>query len=82
MKTTGTIILYGRHDCRDCQSIKNFLDVHGIPYLYIDIDEHPSAALEVTNQTNGYQKIPLLVFPDKTVLIEPNIEEIEEKIKG
>ncbi len=81
MTLPKTITLYGAPHCRDCQRSKNILDSKNIPYLYIDIEQHPSAALEVTSMTNGYQKIPVIVFPDGTVLIEPADEELEKMLR-
>lgn len=82
MNLPKTIILYARQHCRDCQRAKNVLDSKSIPYVYIDVDEHPSAADEVTMLTNGYQKMPVIVFSDGTILIEPTTEELEKNIRS
>lgn len=82
MENPKTIVMYGAPWCGDCRRTKKYLDEHTIPYVYVNMEEHPSAADEVTRLTNGYQKIPTIVFPDGTVLIEPTDEELAAKLKA
>lgn len=78
---TKSIVLYGAEWCRDCRRAKAYLDQHHIPYVYINVEDSEEAAAKVTSLNNGYQKIPVLVLPDDTILIEPSDEELREKIK-
>lgn len=82
MQNPKTIVLYGASWCNECRRTKKYLDEHSIPYVYVNMEEHPSAADEVTKLTNGYQSIPTLHFPSGAVLIEPTDEELEAKIKA
>jgi len=81
MENPKIIVMYGAPWSDDCRKIKNYLDARTIPYVYVNMEEHPSAADEVTQLTNGYQKIPTIVFPDGTVLVEPTEEELGKKLK-
>lgn len=82
MEHPKTIVMYGAPWCGDCRRSKNYLDSHRIPYVYVNLEEHPKAADEVTRLTNGYQKIPTILFPDGTVLVEPTDEELQIKLKA
>lgn len=77
---TKSIVMYGAEWCRDCRRAKAYLDQHHIPYVYVDMEANEDAVEKVTELNNGYQKIPILVLPDNTVLIEPSDEELREKV--
>lgn len=76
-----SIIFYGAEWCPDCIRSKKLLDRLKVPYKYIDLDKVPEASDEVIKINKGMRSIPTIVFPDKSVLVEPSDEELEEKIK-
>jgi len=78
--TTGKITFYGTPYCPDCMRAKSFLDSIGCEYEYINLIEHEEAVEKVIEINKGYQSIPTIVFPDKTVLVEPSNEELEKTI--
>ncbi len=47
--------------CRDCRSVKQFLEEHDIPYTEIDVDADPAASAEVISHV-GKRAIPQLVI--------------------
>ena len=65
------IQFYGAHWCVDCKRTKEYLDLHAVPYDYIDIDIVPGAADKVVELNDGLRTIPTLVFDDGTVYAEP-----------
>ena len=78
---TAPITIYGTHTCSDCQRTKLFLEQQNIPYtiLYIEDDEK---ALEKSLEINGNQTItPTVVFPDGSWMVEPDNEQLLEKLK-
>lgn len=75
------ITMYGAPWCPDCRRSKAVLDKLNVPYVYIDLQEVPDAAEKITALNDGYQKIPTIIFPDKTILVEPSDAELEKKIK-
>jgi glutaredoxin len=78
--TKKIITFYGAQWCADCRVSKRYLDEHGIEYEYIDLEQVPEAATEVERLNNGLQSIPTIVFPDGSVLVEPNNEELAKKV--
>lgn len=74
------IKFYGADWCGDCFRAKKFLTEYEIEFEYIDIDAVPEAA-EYVKKVNpqGFQSIPVLKFADGSVMIEPSIQELEEK---
>ena len=78
---TAPITIYGTHTCSDCRRTKLFLEQQNIPYtiLYIEDDEK---ALEKSLEINGNQTItPTVVFPDGSWMVEPDNEQLLEKLK-
>lgn len=51
-----------------------------VAYHYIDLSVDPSAAETVTKINNGFQSIPTIIFPDGTVLVEPDDDELRKVI--
>lgn len=74
------IIVYGADWCPDCKRSREFLDKNAISYKYINIESTPSASDEVARINNGLKRIPTIVFPDKTVLVEPTNQQLAEKL--
>ena len=74
------IIVYGADWCPDCKRSREYLDQNNIGYKYINIESTPSAADEVTRLNNGLRRIPTIIFPDKTVLVEPTNQQLADKL--
>lgn len=77
---TRSIVVYGAEWCRDCRRAKAFLDQNHIPYVYINVEDSEEAVQKVTELNNGYQKIPVIVLPDGSILVEPSDEELRLKL--
>ena len=55
------VLVYTAAWCRDCRSVKQFLDSHGIVYSEINVDDDPAASDEVMRHV-GKRAIPQLVI--------------------
>ncbi len=74
------LIVYGTTWCGDCHRSRRFLDQNRVPYHWIDVDEHPEAAALIRWLNGGRRKVPTIVFPDGSVLIEPSNAELGRKL--
>ena len=75
------VTMYGTSWCSDCRFAKRWLDAHGIAYDYINIEEDEQAATYVTQVNNGARSVPTLIFPDGSVLVEPNARQLLTKFQ-
>ena len=73
------IVMYSAPWCPDCKRAKKFFEENHIRYLDIDIGKDNEAFLFVERLTRRV-RIPTIVFPDGTILIEPSSVELERKV--
>lgn len=59
--------------------VKDFLARHQIPYQWLDVDEDANARALAEAQCQGALRLPVVFFPDETVLVEPAIRALAEK---
>jgi len=59
--------------------VKDFLARSQIPYEFLDIERDSDALSLVEDANGGTHQLPVVFFPDGTVLIEPSFTEIAEK---
>jgi mycoredoxin len=71
------IVVYGADWCGDCVRARRVLDRRGIRYEYIDVDVQAGAADEAVEAAQGRKNIPVIVFPDGRVLVEPSDPELD-----
>ena len=74
------IKFYGTMWCSDCHRSKEFLDSPKIDSASPDVDEHPEFAKLITQINNGLQRVPTIIFPDGSILVEPTNKELSEKL--
>ncbi len=74
------IVVYGTEWCPDCKRAKAFLREHSQPYHFVDIEKDPEGLAMVEQATQGKRRIPVLVFPDGSQLIEPSNAELASKL--
>jgi thioredoxin reductase (NADPH) len=60
--------------------VKDFLARNEIPYQWLDIERDEQARKLAEAQTNGEKRIPVLIFPDGTSLVEPTPLAVAEKL--
>lgn len=75
-----TITVHGASWCPDARRARNLLDGRGVAYQWFDIDEDKNSEAFVRKANRGSIRIPVIVFPDSSVLIEPANPELEEKL--
>ena len=78
-ETATKIKVYATTWCGDCRMAKRWLDSHGIPFEFIDIEQDDSAAEFVVKVNNGARSVPTIIFPDGSVLVEPSARELAAK---
>ncbi len=77
--TQEKIKMYATTWCGDCRVAKRWFDSRGIPYEYLNIEENEEAAKFVVRVNKGMQSVPTIVFPDGSILVEPNLRQLAEK---
>jgi|TARA_B110000483_G_scaffold100937_1_gene123670 predicted GNAT family acetyltransferase/glutaredoxin-related protein len=71
-----TITMYGAHWSGDCRRAKAWFEQRHIAYTYVDLAEAPDEIDRVLERDSGVKKIPVIVFPDGSHLIEPSNDEL------
>ena len=74
------IIMYGTDWCGDCHRARWFFDNYGIDYTDIDIEANPDAAAKVVAINKGSRSVPTIIFQDGSVLVEPSIQALKDKM--
>ncbi|HEY5982976.1 MAG TPA: FAD-dependent oxidoreductase [Anaerolineales bacterium] len=59
--------------------VKDFLARHQIAYEWLDIDKDAAARAMVEAQSKGELRLPVVFFPDGSVLVDPEIRTLAEK---
>ncbi len=70
------VVVYGTQWCAATQMVRRRLDRLGIPYVYRDMDDEPSAAAQVRWWTGGYASHPTLQIGGQ-ILVEPSTQELQ-----
>ncbi len=76
---TKKITVYATTWCSDCRFAKRWLDSHDIAYDYVNIEENEQAAMYVARVNNGARSVPTIIFPDGSVLVEPDARQLVTK---
>jgi thioredoxin reductase (NADPH) len=61
---------------------RNFLSRNQIPYKWTDPEKHPEVLQRLCDQGIDDGKLPVALFPDGSVLIQPSITELAAKVDG
>ncbi|HEX2997899.1 MAG TPA: glutaredoxin family protein [Anaerolineales bacterium] len=78
--TTPTqIVMYTTEYCPDCVRAKKFFEANNIPYLRVALEGNMKATEFVIQVNHGYRSVPTIIFPDGSILVEPNSEELKAK---
>ncbi len=75
-----SIKVYSTAWCPDCIAAKAVLKSMKVDFEEINIDETPVAENTVIELNHGNRTVPTIVFPDGSVLSEPKITELRQKI--
>ena len=80
METMAEIKMYGTTWCGDCTRAKAFMDEHNVDYDWTNVDEETQFVELVLQLNNGERRVPTMVFPDGSVLVEPSNQELAKKL--
>jgi len=78
--TPSQIVMYTTETCSDCNRAKAFFEANGIDYLRVGLENNVEATEFVTTVNEGLRRVPTIIFPDGSILIEPNWEELRQQI--
>lgn len=74
IRVAGTLWSPRSHD------VKEFLSRHQISYQWLDVDSDEKARALVEAQSNGSLRLPVVFFPDGTVLVEPDTQTLANRV--
>lgn len=60
--------------------VKDFLSRSQIPYKWLDVDADPEARALVEELTGNGASLPVVVFPDRSFLVEPSTQQLAERV--
>ncbi|HJM17246.1 MAG TPA: glutaredoxin family protein [Candidatus Poseidoniia archaeon] len=74
------IKMYGTPTCKDCVIAKQVFQELGTDYEFINIVNDEKATQKAIELNNGVRRIPVILFADNSILVEPNGEELKAKM--
>jgi thioredoxin reductase (NADPH) len=74
IRVAGTLWSLTSHEAKD------FLARHQIPYQWLDIEKDSNARQLVEGVSSAETKLPVIFFPDGTILVQPDLTELAEKV--
>ena len=80
--TPTQIVMYVTEHCADCMRAKKFFEANNIPHLRVGLERDEQAIEFVMGVNNGHRSVPTIVFPDGSVLVEPNLDELNAKFSA
>ena len=72
--------MYGTPTCKDCVIAKQVFEELEMDYEFINIASNPKATKTAIELNNGVRRIPVILFEDNTILVEPTGEELKAKM--
>lgn len=75
------IIMYGTSWCPDCHRAKKAFRKKKIAYTWIDINKDDEGRAYVEKLNNGNRRVPTIIFPDGSMMVEPSTAELYKKFK-
>ena len=78
--STPQIRVYGTSWCPDTTRARQCLDRHNLPYEWCDIEKDGDGCAFVEKVNQGNRSVPTIVFPDGSILVEPNNLTLEKKL--
>jgi mycoredoxin len=77
---TPLIRVYATQWCGDCRRARAAFDKKNVPYVWIDIDTDDDAERFVVEVNHGLRSVPTIIFPDGSILVEPNLSQLLAKL--
>ncbi|MCT2278794.1 NrdH-redoxin [Micromonospora chalcea] len=76
------LVVYGTGWCPDVRRSRALLDAAGIEYAYVDLDEDRAAVKLVRRLQRGGRRVPTVVWPDGSFLVEPTDDQLRTRINA
>ncbi|SCG70406.1 glutaredoxin domain-containing protein [Micromonospora halophytica] len=76
------LVVYGTGWCPDVRRSRALLDSAGVAYDYVDLDEDQAAAEVVRGLQQGQRRVPTLLWPDGSFLVEPTDDQLRARLGG
>lgn len=76
------IVMYTTSWCPDCWRAKQVMNAMKVAYEEINIGQDDEAVERVMALNNGNRSVPTIVFPDGSVLTEPNTSVLAQKLQA
>jgi len=76
------IKVYGTRWCGDTKRALRILDQRNVNYDWIDIDKDKDGENFVKETNRGNRSVPTIIFSDKSVLVEPSNQQLEDKLNS
>ena len=77
---SSIIHIYGENWCGDCRRAKALLEARDVPFRWHDTSKDSEARDFVSRARPGDERIPLVVFPEGSILVEPTNAELLAKL--
>ncbi len=74
------IKMYGTPTCGDCVVAKEVFSEKNIDFDFINISDSEEDTKKAIELNNGRRRIPVIVFEDGSILVEPSRDELLLKI--
>ncbi len=74
------IKVYGTSWCPDTARARQCLVRCGATFDWCDIEQDKEGCAFVERVNKGKRRVPTIVFPDGSILVEPSNAELEEKV--
>ena len=74
------ITMYGTPTCKDCVIAKRVFDELGTEYEFRNMVDDQEATEIAIKLNNGIRRIPVIQFPDGSILVEPSYDELKTKM--
>jgi len=74
------IKMYGTPTCGDCVVAKQVFSEKNIDFDFINISDSEEDTKKAIELNNGRRRIPVIVFEDGSILVEPSRDELLLKI--
>src|SRR5262245_478303 len=74
------LTVYGATWCSDCKRSKKFLGEQRVHYNWVDVEQDTDGLALVERANQGKRIIPMIVFDDGSMLVEPSNAELAAKL--
>ncbi|NWG07745.1 MAG: NrdH-redoxin [Chloroflexi bacterium] len=74
--------MYTTEYCPDCTRACKFFEINNIPHLRVGLEGNAEAIEFVMRVNHGCRSVPTIIFPDGSILVESNMEELKAKFSN